>query len=155
MERTSQIIDVAVDAADMRRRMGAAALEMVGASDSSTQAQRRATVAARLPNQHWPQQPMFITAVDASTGEPIVFGHDSGVDLVDPSRRAVPVALPTVLELPIHRRRLPSRRECRSGKWIQPGADNSAARRQNTQAVRLGTSSRSVGRRTARARQQS
>ena len=83
MERTSRIIGAAEDAADMRRRMGAAALQMDGASDSSAQTQWRATVAARLPSQHWPQQPMLITAVDAHTGEPVVFDRHSGVDLVD------------------------------------------------------------------------
>src|ERR1022692_1624797 len=83
MERTSGIIGAAEDAADMRRRMGAAALEMDAASDGSGQTQRRATVAARLPSQHWPQRPMLIVAVDARTGEPVVFDRHSGVDLVD------------------------------------------------------------------------
>jgi NTE family protein len=83
MERTSRIIDAAKDAADMRRRMGAAALEMNGASDSSAQTQWRATVAARLPSQLWPQRRMLIPAVDADTGEPVLFDRHSGVDLVD------------------------------------------------------------------------
>jgi NTE family protein len=83
MERTSEIIGAAEDAADMRRRMGAAALEMDAASGSSGQTQRRATVAARLPSQHWPQRPMLIVAVDAHTGEPVVFDRHSGVDLAD------------------------------------------------------------------------
>src|ERR1700684_3971322 len=83
MRRTSRIIAAAEDAADMRRRMGAAALEMDAGSDSSGQTQRRATVAARLPRQHWPQRPMLIVAVDARTGEPVVFDRHSGVDLVD------------------------------------------------------------------------
>ena len=83
MEKTSQIIGAAEDAADMRRRMGAAALEMDAASDGSGQTQRRATVAARLPSQRWPQRPMLIVAVDAHTGEPVVFDRRSGVDLVD------------------------------------------------------------------------
>ena len=83
MEKTSQIIGAAEDAADMRRRMGAAALEMDAASDGSGQTQRRATVAARLPSQRWPQRPMLIVAVDAHTGEPVVFDRHSGVDLVD------------------------------------------------------------------------
>ena len=48
METTSGIIGAAQDAADMRRRMGAAALEMDAASGSSGQTQWRATVAARL-----------------------------------------------------------------------------------------------------------
>ena len=83
MEKTSEIIGAAEDAADMRRRMGAAALETDAASGSSGQTQRRATVAARLPSQHWPQRPMLIVAVDAHTGEPVVFDRHSGVDLVD------------------------------------------------------------------------
>lgn len=83
MDRTSAIIATAESPVDMRRKMGAAALERDAALDDSGQAQWRATVAARLPNQLWPLQPMFITAVDARTGEPIVFDRHSGVDLVD------------------------------------------------------------------------
>ena len=83
MERTSEIIAAAEDAADMRRRLGAAALELDAASDGSGQTRWRATVAARLPSQHWPQRTMLITAVDAHTGEPVVFDRHSGVDLVD------------------------------------------------------------------------
>ena len=79
----AQIIAAAEDAADMRRRMGAAALEMDAASDGSWQTRWRATVAARLPSQHWPERPVLITAVDARTGEPVVFDRHSGVDLVD------------------------------------------------------------------------
>jgi NTE family protein len=83
MEITSGIIAAAADAADMRRRMGAAALEMGAAPDGSGQTQWRATVAARLPSQHWPQRPLLIVAVDAHTGEPVVFDRHSGVDLAD------------------------------------------------------------------------
>ncbi|CAH0212458.1 hypothetical protein SRABI83_02176 [Arthrobacter sp. Bi83] len=83
MERTGKIIAAAEDAADMRRRMGAAALDMDAASDGSGQTRWRATVAARLPSQLWPQRRMFITAVDAHSGDPVVFDGNSGVDLVD------------------------------------------------------------------------
>jgi NTE family protein len=83
MERTSRIIAAAEDAADMRRRMGAVALEMDAASDGSGQTRWRATVAARLPSQRWPERTVLITAVDAHTGEPVVFDRLSGVDLVD------------------------------------------------------------------------
>ncbi|MDR0344643.1 MAG: patatin-like phospholipase family protein [Nocardiopsaceae bacterium] len=83
MERTSRIIAAAEDAADMRRRMGAAALEMDAASDGSAQTRWGATVAARLPSQRWPERTMLITAVDARTGEPVVFDRHSGVDLAD------------------------------------------------------------------------
>jgi NTE family protein len=83
MERTSKIIAAAEDAADMRRRLGAAALDMDAASDGSGQTRWRATVAARLPSQRWPQRTVLVTAVDAHTGEPVVFDRHSGVDLVD------------------------------------------------------------------------
>ncbi|HEY3546683.1 MAG TPA: patatin-like phospholipase family protein [Propionicimonas sp.] len=83
LARINAIIASAADAADMRRRMGAAALDLDAASDGSWQAQWRATVAARLPSQHWPQRPVLITAVDALTGEPVVFDRHSGVDLAD------------------------------------------------------------------------
>ncbi|MBV9060029.1 MAG: patatin-like phospholipase family protein [Pseudonocardiales bacterium] len=83
MERTSKIIASAEDAADMRRRLGAAALDMDAESDGSGQMRWRATVAARLPSQHWPEQTVLITAVDAHTGEPVMFDRHSGVDLAD------------------------------------------------------------------------
>ncbi len=83
MERTSRIIAAAENAADMRRRIGAAALEMDAASDGSWQTRWRATVAARLPSQRWPERAMLITAVDANTGEPVAFDRHSGVDLAD------------------------------------------------------------------------
>jgi NTE family protein len=63
--------------------MGAAALDMDAASDGSVQQRWRATVAARLPSQHWPQRRVLITAVDAQSGEPVIFDRHSGVDLVD------------------------------------------------------------------------
>ena len=85
MERTSQIIAAAADAADgladMRRRMGALALGTD--ADEAGQARWRATVASRLPSQRWPGRTVLITAVDAHTGEPVVFDRHSEVDLVD------------------------------------------------------------------------
>jgi NTE family protein len=83
MRRTSEIIAAAEDAADMRRRLGAAALELDAAPDGSGQARWRATVAARLPSPAWPERAVLITAVDARTGEPVVFDRHSGVDLAD------------------------------------------------------------------------
>lgn len=82
MEWSNRIIGSSADAADMRRRMGAAALEM-DASDGTSQTRWRDIVAARLPSQHWPQQPVLIAAVDAESGEPVAFDSHSGVDLVD------------------------------------------------------------------------
>jgi NTE family protein len=83
MERTRAIIAAATDAADMRRRMGAAAIELAAASGDSRQTQWRATVAARLPSQQWPHQRLLIAAVDAGTGEPVVFDRESGIELAD------------------------------------------------------------------------
>lgn len=83
MEVTNRIIAAAADAADMRRRMGAAALDLDAASDGSGATRWRATVAARLHGVRWPERTMLITAVDAHTGEPVVFDCHGGVDLVD------------------------------------------------------------------------
>ncbi|WP_051109395.1 patatin-like phospholipase family protein [Promicromonospora sukumoe] len=83
MERTRRIVEGATDVADMRRRLGAAALDLPGTSDDTVQAQWRATVAARLPGQDWPDRAIVLTAVDARTGEPVLFDRHSGVDLAD------------------------------------------------------------------------
>ncbi len=82
MEWSDKIIASSEDASDLRRRMGAAALEM-DASDGSDQTRWRDIVATRLPRHSWPQQRVLITAVDARTGEPVVFDSHSGIDLVD------------------------------------------------------------------------
>jgi NTE family protein len=83
LRRTSEIIAAAKDPADLRRKLGASALELDAASDGSGSTRWRATVAARLPSQDWPRLKMIITAVDARTGEPVVFDRHSGVDLAD------------------------------------------------------------------------
>ncbi|WP_426940018.1 patatin-like phospholipase family protein [Pseudarthrobacter sp. S6] len=83
LERIGKIIAASEDAADMRRRMGTAALDMDPASDGAWQTQWRAIVASRLPSQHWPQRTVLITAVDAQTGEPVVFDRNSGIELAD------------------------------------------------------------------------
>ena len=83
MRRTGEIIAVAKDAADMRRRLGAAALRIGEAPDGSRRELWRATVAARLLVQRWPERRVLIPAVDAHTGESVVFDRNSGVDLVD------------------------------------------------------------------------
>jgi NTE family protein len=79
---SNDIISASTDAADMRRRMGAAAIE-ADTSDGADSARWRAVVAARLPGVAWPQQRVLITSVDARTGEPVVFDRDSGVDMID------------------------------------------------------------------------
>ncbi|SFR77844.1 NTE family protein [Agromyces sp. CF514] len=67
---------------DLRRRMGRL-LEADPASSPQAGVQWRATVAARLPRNAWPDRRVLITAVDATNGEPVVFDRGSGVDLVD------------------------------------------------------------------------
>ncbi len=81
LEKMSRIIAASESAADLRRRLGAAALELD--ADSSAQARRRAVVASRLSSVDWPERLVRIVAVDARTGEPVVFDRHSGVDLAD------------------------------------------------------------------------
>ena len=83
LERLLKVIASAEDLTDMRRRMGAAALATEAASDGSWQVQWRDTVSSRLPSQRWPERMLLITAVDAQTGEPVVFDRRGGVGLVD------------------------------------------------------------------------
>ncbi|MFL6150993.1 MAG: patatin-like phospholipase family protein [Ornithinibacter sp.] len=94
LERTGRIIAAAGSPADMRRRLGAAALELDAASDGSGPARWRAVVAARLPSQSWPERTLLITAVDARTGEPVVFDRHSAVDLVDAVAASTSSGLP-------------------------------------------------------------
>lgn len=83
LERFRTVIASSDDVADMRRKMGTAALEREAASDGSWQALWRTTVASRLPGRTWPKRAVLITAVDARTGEPVVLDRHSGVDLAD------------------------------------------------------------------------
>jgi len=82
MERTGNILKASTDMADMRRRMGAAAMDMAAAMEGASE-RWRATVAARLPQQEWPERLVLLTAVNARTGEPVVLDRSSGVELVD------------------------------------------------------------------------
>ena len=91
MERTSRIIGAAKDAADMRRKMGAALLEMDGASDGSRKVDGARPSPLGCHGQDWPEQSLLITAVDADTGEPVVFDRHSGIDLVDAVAASSPV----------------------------------------------------------------
>ncbi|GAC68384.1 patatin-like phospholipase family protein [Gordonia soli] len=84
LTRLRALIATAVDPDDMRRRVGAAAMAREAESDGSWSERWRGIVAPRLPDNLWPvDRAMAITAVDAETGEPIVFDARSGVDLVD------------------------------------------------------------------------
>ena len=81
MDWSQEIIDTSADAAEMRRRIGAAAIER-DSSDGTGQ-HWRGIVASRLSNHRWSRRRVLITAIDADTGEPVVFARDSGVSLVD------------------------------------------------------------------------
>jgi NTE family protein len=63
----------------MRRAIGEVALDTQTVAESV----RRAAIAARLPVPAWPDRPLMLPAVDAATGESMVFTKDSGVALVD------------------------------------------------------------------------
>jgi NTE family protein len=84
----------ATDPLDMRRRIGALALE----APTVPEADRRAVIAARLPSHTWPDAELRIVAVDAHSGEERIFDKDSGVDLVDAvaASCAVPATWPPV-----------------------------------------------------------
>jgi NTE family protein len=62
-----------------RVRIGVLAL----AAETLPEARRREVIAARLPSHAWPATPLRLTAVDAATGERVVFDAASGVDLID------------------------------------------------------------------------
>ncbi len=81
--RTGRIIAEASDPADMRRRLGAAALQLEAESDGSWSTRWRTIVAARLAEPRWPDRDLRVTAVDARTGEGVVLDRHSGLDLVD------------------------------------------------------------------------
>ena len=78
----------------VRTRVGRAALRARTMSEAS----RKAIIAGRLPVQEWPERELHITAVDAETGELMVFKNDSGVELVDAvaASSAVPMVYPAI-----------------------------------------------------------
>lgn len=62
-----------------RARVGALALAARTPSEES----RRAVIEGRLPSPQWPARRLLVTAVDAVTGEFVVFDAAGGVSLVD------------------------------------------------------------------------
>lgn len=79
MSRFGAAVAGAADETDRRRHVGAFAL----AASTVPEARRRAVIAARLPAVGWPGRDLRIPAVDAVTGEVVIFTRDSGVMLVD------------------------------------------------------------------------
>lgn len=67
------------DAQRSRARVGAMAL----AARTPSEASRRAVLESRLPVREWPARRLLVTAVDAASGEFVVFDADAGVSLVD------------------------------------------------------------------------
>ncbi|MEV4385861.1 patatin-like phospholipase family protein [Micromonospora sp. NPDC049580] len=67
------------DAVRSRARIGAMAV----AARTPSEASRRAVIEARLPAREWPARRLLVTAVDAASGEFVVFDGADGVSLVD------------------------------------------------------------------------
>ena len=82
------------DDVKFRQHIGKMALR----ADTPAESVRREIIAARLPVHDWPFTPLKLTAVDAESGEFVVFDRSSGVGLVDAvaASCAVPGAWPCV-----------------------------------------------------------
>ena len=89
-------IEVELDMEELLARFTAATADLISqdeamraigalALDTETVAEpvRQAAIAARLPVPDWPDRPVLLPAIDALTGELVVFSRDSGVALVD------------------------------------------------------------------------
>ncbi|MGW0086870.1 patatin-like phospholipase family protein [Streptomyces sp. NPDC003393] len=73
----SRLTKGARDAWEVRARLGAMALE----APTVPEAERMRTIKARLPVGTWPNRRLLITAVDARTGDFVVWDRTSGVPL--------------------------------------------------------------------------
>jgi NTE family protein len=91
---TAELIAGATDADDARARIGRWALD----ADTVPEATRRAVIAARLPVHDWPAHNMVLTAVEATTGELVLFDRHGDASLVDAvaASCAVPGVWPAV-----------------------------------------------------------
>ncbi|MFH7599871.1 patatin-like phospholipase family protein [Streptomyces racemochromogenes] len=87
--------DAGLEPGEARRRVGRLALDGISPeADEALLAGRAALIGADA----WPQRRLLITAVDATTGEPVVWDRDSGVPLVSAvaASSAFPGAAPPV-----------------------------------------------------------
>ncbi|MFI7586518.1 patatin-like phospholipase family protein [Spongisporangium articulatum] len=82
MDRLVRLAATSPDPAEFRRRLGASALEREAATEGDWSTRWRGLVEARFTRRDWPD-PVRITAIDARTGESVVFDRAAGVDLVD------------------------------------------------------------------------
>ncbi|TMC07134.1 MAG: patatin-like phospholipase family protein [Chloroflexi bacterium] len=80
------------DERQVRARIGRAALR----AHTMPESERKRVISSRLPVKLWPNRDLLITAIDAESGEFVVFKRDSGVDLVDAvaASCAVPLVYP-------------------------------------------------------------
>ena len=76
--------------AEILQRIGSLALS----APTVAEAMRRDVIVSRLPTKIWPQSRMGVAAVDAFSGQRVIFNRDSGVDIVDAV--AASCALPCV-----------------------------------------------------------
>jgi NTE family protein len=79
MSRFNAAVAGATDETDRRRRIGAFALTASTVPENT----RRSVIAKRLPSPNWPKRDLRIPAIDAITGELVIFTSESGVALVD------------------------------------------------------------------------
>lgn len=96
-EHMRTISAAATSAAELCRAMGAYGLASDANFGPEIAEQRRTMVASRLPIQDWPERPMIVVAVDAATGDVVMFDRASGVSLADAATAAIslPGAGPT------------------------------------------------------------
>ncbi len=93
-ETLLRLVEEFPDPVERRRQVGALALAVATVSEE----ERLAAVAGRLAGLTWPERPLVITAVEASTGDRHLFDRTSGVDLVTAvaASSAVPGVWPPV-----------------------------------------------------------
>lgn len=79
MDTIARLAEQHSDPTQLRQAIGTMAL----ATSTVTEDSRRAVIAARLPHHSWPTWDLRIVAVNAHTGEPMVFHRGSAAQLVD------------------------------------------------------------------------
>lgn len=94
MADLAAVLENTQDPVQARREIGEIAL----AGDRSRQEQRQQVINDRLPSHEWPSTKLVITAINAETGEFVVFDNDSGVPITKAvaASCAVPRVWPTI-----------------------------------------------------------
>ena len=122
----SVVTEGVASAQEMRRCVGALAL----ATPTIDEAARRVVIAARLPVHTWPNRRMLLTAVDAESGELVVFTRDSGVELIDAvaasSAGSLCLAASDYQRPALHRRRVAIVDQRAPGDRLQPRSHRDA-----------------------------